>query len=530
MRPRGIPIGTQPIVPRAGKPVRPAGSRLPLDYARETGANFLTANALAAVRARTAVTEAHQSVDHQRLWADLLWSPTLGFNLFGDLAADLELADRAVHRWWPDAPGRVFEVRFAHSPGRLDPAYLNSLLAFDAAFVLDLGDGAKGVVGIDTRYHERAKAETPKPATCGGTWRWPSGRAPSRAGRPAPSRDGPSWPSCGWSTCCCCRCSSTPSGRGAGAASSSSTRLATATTPSLRPLPDAARGPVDFLVGDRRGAPGRRCPPRDNGRRPPRPIPAHVIAAPHRAATAPAPAPRTMASDRRWASQMGTTETSTSRTATTLTTGAWLERVRLVKIQMGKVWTPAGEGGDDDLVEGEGEGEQAAGEQGRAQGGEGDQAEGLDAVGVQVHGRLLKGAGDLHAATWPPRFLVASSTDATGRDAKHDVPLRRVRAGEVRGETFLYELQGRPCGRPPPAAVLADAHHAIVWPETSAESPRARRCSSCLDAIAANTGQGGSRLIVQSGGSTARAPLMNRRGIVIGTEADSSVRLGSFGR
>jgi hypothetical protein len=109
------------------------------------------------------VTEAHQSFDHQRLWADLLWSPALGFNLAGDLAADLELADQAVHRWWPGAPGRVVEVRFAHSPGRLDPAYLNSLRAFDVAFVLDLGDGAKGVVGIDTRYHERAKAETPKP-------------------------------------------------------------------------------------------------------------------------------------------------------------------------------------------------------------------------------------------------------------------------------------------------------------------------------------------------------------------------------
>jgi hypothetical protein len=38
---------------------------------------------------------------------------------------------------------------------------------------------------------------------------------------------------------------------------------------------------------------------------------------------------------------MGTTETTTSRTATTLTTGAWLGRVRLVKTQMGRVWTPA---------------------------------------------------------------------------------------------------------------------------------------------------------------------------------------------
>ncbi|MGH3085579.1 MAG: hypothetical protein ACRDNP_16255, partial [Gaiellaceae bacterium] len=50
---RGHPIGSQPIVPRRGKPARPVGSRLPLDYARDTGANFVTAGALDAARART---------------------------------------------------------------------------------------------------------------------------------------------------------------------------------------------------------------------------------------------------------------------------------------------------------------------------------------------------------------------------------------------------------------------------------------------------------------------------------------------
>jgi len=160
----GHPIGTQPIVPREGVPVRLVGSRLPLDYARETGANFITAGALEAARARTSMTEPHQSFDHQRLWADLLWSPALSFNLFGNLAGDLGLADRAVHTWWPDAPGAVSNVRFAHSPGRFDPTYLNSLRAFDAAFVLDLDDGTNGIVGVNTKYHEWGKPETPKPS------------------------------------------------------------------------------------------------------------------------------------------------------------------------------------------------------------------------------------------------------------------------------------------------------------------------------------------------------------------------------
>ena len=158
------PIGSQPIAPRPdGKPVRLVGSRLPLAYARETGANFLTPGALAAAKARTSIVEPHQSFDHQRLWAELLWSPTMAFNLFGDLAADLRLADQAVHTWWPDVPGTVADIRFAHSPGRLDPAWLGNLVAFDVAFVLDLGDGAQGIVGVETAYHEVNRPQPPKP-------------------------------------------------------------------------------------------------------------------------------------------------------------------------------------------------------------------------------------------------------------------------------------------------------------------------------------------------------------------------------
>jgi hypothetical protein len=160
----GHPIGSQPIAPRPGGRARPVGSRLPLAYARETGANFLTDGALAAARARTSIKEPHQTFDRQRLWADLLWSPALAFNLFGDLASDLKRADQAVHTLWPDTPGTVSDVRFAHSPGRLDPAYLNSLRAFDAAFVLDRGDETQGVVGVDVNYHEWSKPETPKPS------------------------------------------------------------------------------------------------------------------------------------------------------------------------------------------------------------------------------------------------------------------------------------------------------------------------------------------------------------------------------
>jgi hypothetical protein len=158
----GHPIGTQPIIPRKGTS-RLVGSRLPLVYARETGASFLTPGALEAARARAATPERHQRFDHQRLWADLLWSPTLAFNLFGDLAADHALADRALRVWWPDTPGSVSDVRFAYSPGRFDWAYLGSLRSFDAAIILDLGDRTRGLIAFDVRYHEHAKAAIAKP-------------------------------------------------------------------------------------------------------------------------------------------------------------------------------------------------------------------------------------------------------------------------------------------------------------------------------------------------------------------------------
>jgi len=158
------PIGTQPIRPRPGDArVRPVGSRLPLDYGRETGANFLTPAALDAARARAARVEAHQTFDHQRLWADLLSSIALAFNVFGDLAADLARADRAVHRWFPGTPGRVVDVRFAHSPGRLDPTFLNNWRSFATAFVVELGDGTHGIVAVDVEYHERNHSATPRP-------------------------------------------------------------------------------------------------------------------------------------------------------------------------------------------------------------------------------------------------------------------------------------------------------------------------------------------------------------------------------
>lgn len=149
---KDYPIGTHRV--RPGTEPRLIGSHLDLDFARESGATFLTARARAAATARASAVEPHQIFNQQSFWADLLSSEALAVNLFGDLAADLDRADRAVHAWWPTTPGRVTEMRFAHSPGRLDPSYANSRRSFDAMFVLELPDGSSGALAIDVKYRE----------------------------------------------------------------------------------------------------------------------------------------------------------------------------------------------------------------------------------------------------------------------------------------------------------------------------------------------------------------------------------------
>ena len=158
----GYPIGTHRV--RPGTQPRLIGSHLDFDFARESGATFLTTRARTAAQARASFVEPHQIFNQQSFWADLMSSEALAVNLFGDLAADLDRADRAAHTWWPATPGRVTEVRFAHSPGRLDPSYSNSRRYFDAMFVLELPDGSSGALAIDVKYREVVERKGIKPA------------------------------------------------------------------------------------------------------------------------------------------------------------------------------------------------------------------------------------------------------------------------------------------------------------------------------------------------------------------------------
>lgn len=153
----GHPEGTEPITDGDD-----LGSRLPLDYAQDSGANFISDAVRAAVDDRLASPQPDQMLKEDRLWADLLSSMPMCFNLFGSLDSP-QARKNAAATWWPDfvaddAAG--VDVVLEWSPGRTDPAYLANRSAFDAAFLVDLPDDRQDVVGIETKYHEHPTTPT----------------------------------------------------------------------------------------------------------------------------------------------------------------------------------------------------------------------------------------------------------------------------------------------------------------------------------------------------------------------------------
>lgn len=146
---RGLPIGER----RAGIPL---GSRLPKDFAKETGVNLMTPNALTAARREVAAVRAGsgQKIDEDRLWANLLSSQPLAFSLFADLANDPVLATRVLQRLWPERVAAVTRIAFEYSPGRSSPKFTADRTAFDVYVEHATPKGGRGFIGIEVKYHE----------------------------------------------------------------------------------------------------------------------------------------------------------------------------------------------------------------------------------------------------------------------------------------------------------------------------------------------------------------------------------------
>lgn len=157
---RSLPEGTEPTRPRPGGPSRPLGSRIEVEFAKRTGANFVTDQARRAASARVERPEPNQTLMPDRLYADLLSSMPLCFNLFGPIWAEPELSTNLIRAWSQGTAAALRTVRFEWSPGRLVRGrFLENKTSFDVAFELSLPDGTLGTIGVETKYHEHCKRE-----------------------------------------------------------------------------------------------------------------------------------------------------------------------------------------------------------------------------------------------------------------------------------------------------------------------------------------------------------------------------------
>lgn len=141
------------------KGARPLGSRLPMPWAYETLANFLTDPIRDVVRAEVLDEKASEGklYGKPRIFNDLLSSQPLCFNLFGELSRDLPLASAVVSDMTGGLFTEVTGIEFEWSPGRCEPHYLNDRSAFDVFLRCRTAAGGKGFIGIEVKYHENLK-------------------------------------------------------------------------------------------------------------------------------------------------------------------------------------------------------------------------------------------------------------------------------------------------------------------------------------------------------------------------------------
>jgi hypothetical protein len=143
----GVPCGTGP---RPGSPKRYGNMLTSADAAR--GLNFLSPEIHAVALARLA--ERRGTVEPFRLLHNLLSSMPMCFNLFGPLVADRELATRCLRSLLGGEVAEVTDVRLEYAPA---PAadYLDDRTAFDAFLEYRRPDGARCMLGVETKLTDR---------------------------------------------------------------------------------------------------------------------------------------------------------------------------------------------------------------------------------------------------------------------------------------------------------------------------------------------------------------------------------------
>jgi hypothetical protein len=118
--------------------------------------NYLTETIRRVVRREVLDSTARQDklFAEPRIWNDLLSSQPMCFNLFAELAEDVEFASRVLRRMTVGRVDRVTAVQFEHSPGRRAPRYTGDRSAFDVFVDCVTRTNERAFVGIEIKYHE----------------------------------------------------------------------------------------------------------------------------------------------------------------------------------------------------------------------------------------------------------------------------------------------------------------------------------------------------------------------------------------
>jgi hypothetical protein len=129
---------------------------LKLDYAKETGTNFLTNGIFETLKFE--VENKHidgKVIQEPRIWNNLLSSQPLAFNLFGELKINKELTSIIFKKLYPERNlKKVTAVEFEYSPGRKNQKYTGDSSAFDVFIEYKTEKDKKGFFGIEVKYAE----------------------------------------------------------------------------------------------------------------------------------------------------------------------------------------------------------------------------------------------------------------------------------------------------------------------------------------------------------------------------------------
>ncbi len=141
------------------------GNFLDVDFAKETRANFLTEKIKELVTSEIKKAKKEGAlIGEPRIWNNLLSSQPLCFNLFGELHYDIDKATTFFKKLFPGRVSTVERILFEHSPGRRNIEYTGDSSAFDVFVEYLNHKNEKCFIGIEVKYAESLKEETPQKA------------------------------------------------------------------------------------------------------------------------------------------------------------------------------------------------------------------------------------------------------------------------------------------------------------------------------------------------------------------------------